>query len=145
MATSLVGLIAFTGPVAAADEGTPAEAEALVKKAVAYIKASGTDKAHAEFTSGNAFKDRDLYVFVVDFSGKALAHGANAKLVRKDLMGLKDPDGKPVIKLTIDFAQRQGHGWTETVKFRTTDKIQLRRSYVERVGETVVGSGVCED
>ena len=34
----------------------------MVKKAVAFIKASGPEKAYDEFTNGKQFKDRDLYV-----------------------------------------------------------------------------------
>ena len=78
---------------------------------------------------------------------KALARGANAKLVGKDLIGLKDPDGKPLVKMLIDVAKDKGKGWTDTVKFRnpTTDKIQTRVNYIERVGDYAVGSGVFKD
>lgn len=37
------------------------------------------------------FKDRDPYVIVCDLTGKHLAHGANAKLVGKDLIAMKAP------------------------------------------------------
>jgi cytochrome c len=69
----------------AADQGTPAEAEAMTKRAVAYLKANGPEKAANEFTNGTAFKDRDLYVSYYDLTGKVLGHGANPKLVGKDL------------------------------------------------------------
>ena len=146
-AAALVALAPLTSIALAGDRGTPAEAEALVKKAVAYIKANGTDKAYEEVTNGKAFKDRDLYVFVYDLNGKCLAHGANPKLVGKDLIGLKDPDGKPLVKILVDVAKDKGHGWTETVKFRNplTDKIQTRENYIERVGDTAVGSGVFKE
>ena len=64
--------ILAVAPVAlAAEFGTPAEAEAMVKKAVAEIKASGKDKAFAEINNKKGkFTDRDLYVFVYDMSGK---------------------------------------------------------------------------
>jgi signal transduction histidine kinase len=76
-----------------------------------------------------------------------VAHGANVKLVGKDLIAMKDPDGKPLVKMLIDVAKDKGTGWTETVKFRnpTTDKIQTRVNYVERVGDYAVGSGVFKD
>jgi cytochrome c len=146
-AASLAALTFISGAALAADKGSPAEAEALVKKAVAYIKANGPDKAYEEITNGKSFKDRDLYIFVYDMSGKNLAHGANPKLVGKDLIGLKDPDGKPLVKMLVDMAKDKGQGWTDTVKFRnpTTDKIQTRVNYVERVGEVAVGSGVYKD
>ena len=56
--------------------GTAKEAEAMVNKAVAYIKSAGTEKAYAEFTNkAPAFNDRDLYVVVYDLEGRVLAHG----------------------------------------------------------------------
>lgn len=131
----------------AAEKGTAPEAEAMVKKAVALIKAAGPEKAFEEITNGKSLKDRDLYVFVYDLNGKCLAHGANPKLVGKDLMGMKDPDGKPLIKILVDVAKDKGKGWTETVKFRnpTNDQIQTRVNYIERVGDYAVGSGVFKD
>ena len=129
---------------AAVGKGEPAEAEALVKKAVAYIKANGTDKAYAEITNGKAFKDRDLYVIVYDLNGRNLAHGANPKLVGKELIGLKDPDGKPLIKMFVDLAKDKGKGWVEGYKFMNpvTEKIEGKAMYLERVGDTLVGCGI---
>lgn len=146
-ALGLATLVLFTAAVRAADAGTPAEAEALVKKVVASIKANGPEKTFDEVTIGKSYKDRDLYAYVYDLNGKCLAHGANAKLVGKDLIGLKDPDGKPVIKIVLDMAKEKGKGWSEPVKFRnpTTDKIQTRVNYSERVGDFVVGAGVFKD
>ena len=131
----------------AAEKGTAPEAEAMVKKAVALIKSAGPEKAFEEITNGKSLKDRDLYVFVYDLNGKCVAHGANAKLVGKELMGMKDPDGKPLIKILVDVAKDKGKGWTETVKFRnpTNDQIQTRVNYIERVGDYAVGSGVFKD
>lgn len=144
--TAMLGLV-MLGAAHAADKGTPAEAEALVKKAVAYVKANGAEKSYDEFTNGKSFKDRDLYVIVYDLNGKNLAHGANSKLVGKDLIGLKDPDGKLLNKMLVDLAKEKGKGWSEEFKFRNpvSDKIQKRVVYVERVGETFVGVGIFKD
>jgi signal transduction histidine kinase len=146
IATFALGLLASTG-AHAADQGSAAEAEAMVKKAVAFIKANGADKAYDEFTNGKQFKDRDLYVIVYDLTGKNLAQGANPKLVGKDLIGLKDPDGKLLNKMLVDLAKEKGKGWSDEFKFRnpTTDALQRRIVYVERLGETFVGCGVFLD
>jgi hypothetical protein len=138
-----MGLL-MAGPTLAADQGTAAEAEAMVKKAVAYIKANGPEKSYEEFINGKGFKDRDLYVSVLDMTGKSLAHGANPKLVGKDISGIKDPDGKLLVQMFIDLAKTKGKGWTETYKFRnpTTDKISDKTFYLERVGDTFVGVGI---
>jgi hypothetical protein len=66
---SLVSLLLMgVGSITHADEyGTAAEAEAMVKKAIAYLKANGKDKAFAEFSNPKGqFVDRDLYVTVYD-------------------------------------------------------------------------------
>ncbi|SMP61026.1 Single Cache domain 2-containing protein [Noviherbaspirillum suwonense] len=130
--------------VAHADQGTAAEAEAMVKKAVTLIKTEGPAKAYDEFTNGKSFKDRDLYVIVYDLNGKNLAQGANPKLVGKDLIGLKDPDGKPLIQMFVDLAKSKGKGWVEGYKFLnpTTQKIEGKAMYLERVGDTLVGCGI---
>lgn len=143
LAASVMGFV-MVGAAYAAERGTVAEAEAMTKRAVAYIKANGPEKAAEEFTNGSSFKDRDLYVSYYDLGGKVLGHGANPKLVGKDLSGLKDPDGKLIIQMISDLAKTKGKGWTDTYKFRnpTTDKIAEKLIYVERVGETWVGVGI---
>jgi len=146
--TSLLSATALSfmmaGAVQAADQGTAAEAEAMAKKAVAYIKAHGPEKAAEEFTNGKSFKDRDLYISYLDFTGKMLAHGSNPKLVGKELIGLKDPEGKLMVQMAIEVAKTKGHGWTENYKFKnpTTEKLQEKAMYVERVDNSYVGVGI---
>jgi cytochrome c len=143
LSTTAMSLL-MAGAAQAADQGTAAEAEAMVKKAVALIKASGPEKAYDEFTNGKSFKDRDLYVIVYDLNGKNLAQGANPKLVGKDLIGLKDPDGKPLIQMFVDLAKTKGKGWVEGYKFLNpaTQKIEGKAMYLERLGDTLVGCGI---
>ena len=79
---------------AAAERGSPDEAMAMVKKAVAFAKGKGKDKLLAEVSNPKGqFIDRDLYLSVYDFNGTVLAHGTNPKLIGKDVSGLKDGDG----------------------------------------------------
>jgi cytochrome c len=54
---------------------------------------------------------------------------------------------RPLVKMLVDLAKDKGKGWTDTVKFRnpTTDQIQTRVNYIERVGDYAVGSGVFKD
>jgi hypothetical protein len=66
----------------------------MVKKAKAFIKANGQEKAFAEFSNPKGqFVDRDIYIFVFDKKGNTLAHGGNSKLIGKNLYDLKDVDG----------------------------------------------------
>ena len=147
IAAAALGLSIALPALATGAKGTKPEAEAMVAKAVSFIKANGADKAYTEITTGTTFKDRDLYVIVYDLNGKNLAHGANAKLVGKDLIAMKDPDGKPLNQILVDIAKTKGKGWSEDFKFRnpTTDTLQRRVVYVEKVGDTFVGCGVFLD
>jgi len=134
----------LSGAVYAADQGTAAEAEAMVKKAVAYVKANGPEKAAEEFTNGKSFKDRDLYIVYTEFSGKVLAHGGNAKLVGKNLTGMKDSEGNPFFQMLLDLAKTKGKGWSGSYRFMNpaTQKIESKVMYLESIGDTYVGVGV---
>jgi hypothetical protein len=143
LGAAALGLM-MAGAAHGAEQGTAAEAEAMVKKAAVFIKSSGPDKAYDEFTNGKGFKDRDLYIVVYDLNGKNLAQGANPKLVGKDLINLKDPDGKPLIQMFVELAKTKGKGWVEGYKFLNpvSQKIEGKAMYLERVGDTLVGCGI---
>ena len=139
-----VFILAVSHVAVAAEFGTTAEAEAMVKKAVAEIKAAGNDKAFAEISNPKGkFIDRDLYVFVYDITGKCVAHGFNQKMIGKDLVEMKDPDGKFYVKERIEIAKSKGKGWQD-YKFRnpTTNQIEPKAMYIERVNDLIVGCGV---
>jgi cytochrome c len=123
--------------------GTPAQAEALVKKAVAFYKANGKDKTIPEVnnTKGQFVKD-DLYIFIYDINGKVVAHGFQQKMVGMDLSTAKDADGKSFVKERIDIAKTKGKGWQD-YKFTnpTTKKIEQKTAYIEKVDDLIFGCG----
>ena len=135
----------FGGPAAASDRGSADEAVAMVKKAIAYMKENGKEKAFAEFgNSGNtAFHDRDLYIFVYDLNGNNVAHGNNPKMVGKNLLEMKDHDGKYIIKGFIDVANTKGKGWVD-YKWPNpvTKAVEQKSGYIEKVDNLIVGSGI---
>jgi signal transduction histidine kinase len=141
--SAVLGL-AFVGAAHAADLGTASDAEALVKKAVALIKSAGAEKAYDEVSNGKSLKHLDLYVAVNDLSGKSLAHGANPKMIGKDMTELKDAEGRYPTKMMLEIAKGPGKGWTGEYKFMnpTTQKAQTKIAYVERLGDTMVISGI---
>jgi len=138
-----VFMLAISHVAVAAEFGTPAEAEAMVKKAIAEIKASGKDKTFAEINNTKGkFTDRDLYVFVYDMNGKCVAHGFNQKMIGKDLVDMKDPDGKFYVKERIEISKTKGKGWQD-YKFTNpvTKKVENKTAYVEKVDDLIIGSG----
>ena len=129
--------------VASADRGTPQEAEALVKKAIAHYKKAGKQKALADFTRKDAgFIDRDLYVTVYDYNGLALAH-INPKFVGKNMIDLRDENGKLHIKERIELAQKEGSGWQDLAGRvnPTTMHLEAKRMYFERFDNLVFAAG----
>lgn len=127
----------------AEDFATPKEAEAIVSKAVAHIKKAGAEQAYKDFTDSKEWKDRDLYVVVYGLNGVVKAHGQNPKMVDKDLIDLKDPDGKPFVKERVELAKSKGKFWQD-YKFTdpVTKKVLPKQMYCERNGETAVCAGV---
>ncbi len=141
----VASLFAFSGLARAADGGaTKADAEAMVKKGVAFIKAHGPEKAYEEISKkGGQFNDRDLYLVVYGLDGMVHAHGSNAKMVGKNLIGLKDIDGKAFVKERVDLGKSKNSFWQE-YKFTNPEnkKIEPKVMYCERLAETVVCGGI---
>lgn len=129
----------FAPAAFAQDTGTPDEAKAMATRAADLLRTQGPDAAFAEFNKGAAFHDRDLYVMVYDQTGKCVSHGANAGLIGKPLINLKDIDGTPIIRelVAIEDAGWVDYKWPHPV----TKKIEPKTTYVVRVGEYRVGVG----
>ncbi|MFZ6691267.1 cache domain-containing protein [Undibacterium sp. SXout20W] len=132
--------------VMASEHGTEAEAQEMVKKAVALVKSAGPEKAYKVFTEhpDGAFKEKDLYVFVYNFDGTCVAQGANAKMVGKNLLAMKDVDGNAFIKGMIDLVKSSSKGWYGPYKFNNpaNQSYELKKSYCEHgAGETMVCVG----
>ena len=145
LAVCALGLAMLSPAFAAEDKGTSEQAVAMVKKAIAYIKEVGKEKAFVEFanTSNTQFHDRDLYLFVYDLNGNTLAHGNNPKMIGKNLIDLKDGDGKPIIREMIALVNSKGKGWAD-YKWPSpvTKALEPKSSYVEKVDNYFVGCGI---
>jgi len=140
-------LLAATPSPVIPEHATEADAQEMVKKAVALIKSAGPEAAYKAFTEhpNGAFKDRDLYIFVYDFDGNCLAQGANPKMVGKNLIELRDPDGNELIKGEIKLVKTSGSGWYGPYKFinPVTSKIEVKKSWCTRgAGDSMVCAGV---
>jgi cytochrome c len=136
-------LFLVAGVAYAQDRGTAAEAKALLGDAVAFYKANGQDKAFAAFNDPKGkFVKKDLYIFALDMNGKIIAHGANAALIGKDMMGAKDADGKLFMKEMIDVGKTKGQGAVD-YKWESpkTKKVEQKSSYLEKVDGVVLGCG----
>lgn len=141
-------LLMLSAPAfASTDRGTEADAQEMVRKAVALMQSAGQDKALKLFNdpSDKSFKDRDLFVFVYDFQGNMLAMGANPRMVGKNLIDLKDADGMPLARGMIDMVKTKKKGWYGPYKFVNpqSQAYEYKKSYCEQAtGETLVCVGI---
>lgn len=139
-----VAWLAAFGSAHAADEFASAkEAESMVGKAVAALKSNRAATLSEITAKAPKWIDRDLYPVVYDTTGKVLAHGQNDKMVGKDLIDFKDPDGKLFVRERVDLAKSKGKFWQD---YKFTDpvskKVLPKQAYCERSGEDIVCAGV---
>ncbi len=125
-------------------KATKESSVALVKKAVAYVKEVGKDKALAEFNNPKGkFVDGENYLSIYSMKGVVIGHGTNASLIGKDLINLKDSHGKLFIQEFIQKANKPGatgwvdYYWTNPV----SKKIEPKSSYFERVDDMIIQAG----
>lgn len=136
-------MLTFHASASAAERGTMDEAVALVKSGIAFVKANGKEKAIAEFnSSGTKFKNRDLYVFMIDMNGTLLASAGNQRMVGKDLSAIKDVTGNAFVKKALETAKANGKGWTDYMwPHPVSNAIEEKSTYMEVNGDIAIGCG----
>jgi len=128
---------------AAQTTGTAAEAKAMLKKAIAALKANEAD-ALAKFPKmDGGFRDRDLYVFCFNATdGKFTAHVIPA-LLGTDVRALKDAkDGAPFGQKFFDSV-KEGSFATVAYNFPKPDGTEAvpKEAYLTKVGNQGCGVG----
>lgn len=124
----------------AADRATPDEAKAMAEKAADYLKANGPEKSFPVFQAKDGgFQERDLYVTVQDSKGNMVSHGTTPALIGKNMLDLKDVDGKPFNR---EIQSIKETGWIEFKWLNPVTKVvEPKKMYEIRVGEYIVGVG----
>jgi uncharacterized protein len=145
----LVGVLllaAFAPPVLAADFGTREEAVAMVKRVQSRIRRDGLEATCRAITIGaKEFADRDLFPFIISFQGVVCASAQTPTVAGKNILDLKDQDGKFLYHEQIALAKNPGYGW---VDYRwpqaTTKVVEDKSTYVERVEgiDYLIGVGI---
>ena len=120
---TLISALASTllvGTAAAGDGASKDDAVAMVKKAVAFIKEQGPEKAYAAFTGkDDKFIDRDCYVVVYQL------------------------DGKLFVKERVEMAAKQPSFWQDYKFVNPVDKkVEPKQMYCERLDNTAVCAGI---
>src|SRR5690348_6692304 len=144
-AFAAIVLVAQTSFASAGEYGTKDEAVAMVKRVEDMFASAGAESTFKAVSDKSvaSFHDRDLYPFIYDLSGRCVAHGARPALIGKNLLELKDQDGKYLIREMVGIARGPGSGW---VNYKwpnpINNKIEDKTSYVEKMGDYFVGVGV---
>jgi uncharacterized protein len=127
-----------SAPPSRAEFGTRAEAVAMVKRAQARFKKDGFDPLVRTINSGaKEFNERDLYVFIVDFTGRNHANAVTPAITGKNIWDIKDQDGKFIVQEMIAIARDKGGGWIDYRWINPVTKtIEDKSAYFERLGGT---------
>lgn len=136
-------LLAFLKSIDAPQRDHAKEAELLLRRAVDKLKADGPDAAFTAFNQHTGdYTSGELYVFVFTMKGKYMASGANPALTGQDAYKLKDAEGKHIVQEMIHIAKKSGSGAVSYVWLNRADnKVESKRSVIQRVGDYIVGVG----
>ena len=143
LAVSALAMAAL--PAGAAEFGTRVEATAMVKRVQEKFKREGPEAAFRAINSkAPGFADRDLYPFVTELTGLCVANGVTPAVTGKNLIDLKDQDGKFMIQEFVRTASTPpGHGWVDYRWLNPVTKtIEDKSAWIERMGNYFVGVGV---
>src|SRR5215472_3462890 len=100
IALTLVASVPFRS---AAEFGTRDEAVAMVKRVQAKYKKDGFENTVKTINSGaKEFNDRDLYAFIVDFTGRNHANAVTPAIQGKLIWDIKDQDGKFIVQEMVN-------------------------------------------
>ena len=132
-------------PLQAAEFGTREEAVAMLKRVQEKFKKEGAEATFRAINNkASGFADRDLYPFVTELTGLCVANGVTPAVRGKNLLDLKDQDGKFMIQEFVKIASTPpAHGWSDYRWLNPVTKtIEDKSAYIERMGNYFVGVGV---
>jgi TRAP-type uncharacterized transport system substrate-binding protein len=132
-------------PAGAAEFGTRDEAVAMVRRVQQKFKKEGPEAAFRAINNkAPGFADRDLYPFVTELTGLCVANGVTPAVTGKNLLDLKDQDGKFMIQEFVKTASNPpGQGWVDYRWLNPVSKtIEDKSAWIERMGDYFVGVGV---
>jgi cytochrome c len=131
--------VGYSAPRASAED-----ARAMLEQAVALAQANGNAAAAQAFNDrrGKFVKD-DLYVFMINIdNGRFEAMGMNPALADTDALGLRDAAGHALVAEMIDKLRSADEATVEYVwRNPVTNAVEKKRSYVRRVGNSLIGVG----
>ena len=131
--------------IAIAAEPNEKDAIAMSERGAAFYKAHGKDELIKHITAKDPdFVQGSMYIYVRDLStGTNIAHPFNQSIVGKDLNDVPDTNGKLYRRDIFELAKKEGKGWVDYMyKNPANGKIEAKTSYVQRVGDTILVTGI---
>jgi cytochrome c len=141
----LLGWYLASGVSVASEGPTREEAVAMVKRVQEKFHKDGPEATFRAVTDKTTreFHDHELYPFIYDLNGIIVASGGHAALIGKNLLTLKDSDGKYFVREMFDVVKGAGSGWvTYKIPNPFTGTVQQKSAYIERMGDYLVGVGI---
>ncbi len=139
-------VLSFSLSLFAGGHATPKEIVKKVKEAAALFKTKGKKKAIKILNDKNGgFVWKDTYVFVLDMTGKTIAHPIKHSLVGKNLMMFKDVKGNSLGEVLVKAAMKRKGGWAQYYWPKPGEKkATVKASFCLKVPGTnlFVGAGV---
>jgi PAS domain S-box-containing protein len=123
---------------------TTDDAQAMVRKAVAFYRQHGRDRLLREINNPQGeFHQGDLYAFAYDRTMTMLAHPVKPELVGKNLLDKKDWSGGKYFRREIrDVALAKGNGWVDYEYENPANQQRApKTTYVERVDDLILCAG----
>jgi signal transduction histidine kinase len=124
---------------------------ALVEEAAGLVERDG-ERAFQQFAvKGSKWLNGDVYFFAYLVDGTCVFHPLTPELVGKNVLDLRDLNGKPIIQSIVDIGKKPGADASGWVFYLWENQIQLtpmwESTYVRKVvapdGKTyVIGSGL---
>ena len=146
----IISILILAAPALAGERaqkrGTPAQAQAMVARAVALFEEKGLQAAFDRFTNrpGAEFNHLDLYIFVLkaEEGARIVAHARTRSLIGVNAATLIDPAGLSIGRAILDKATVKGawvdYGWKDPL----TGKVVPKSSWVVRHKGHIFGCGI---
>jgi len=146
----VMAVLAFAVYAGAGDKATKDECVAKAKEAAKLVQDAGVEEALNQVNDKTGpFVWKDTYVFVLDLdSTKIAAHPIKPNLIGKNLMALKDVNGKMFFAEFVNTAKNGGEGWVSYMWPKPGEKKPSPKvTYVYRVpgANMVMLAGVYEN
>lgn len=118
-----------------------------VKDAVGQIEEQGEAAFPLFHDPKGRFMAKDAYIFVTDPKGIELVNPGFPNLEGRNLLDLKDTQGKPLVREMLKVAETQGSGWVDYMWPKPGESVSTQKStYVSKakLGDqwVMVGCGV---